>query len=98
MSDLPPNTEITIRLGFDIRHSSRNAIDYLTGYQLLDPHTQFGHPCEAANPTVGTSPAPTPYSERLIDTPNATIPANSFARLPTQTIRDGSKKNMSLWG
>ena len=24
MSDLPPNTKITIRLGFDIRHSSRN--------------------------------------------------------------------------
>ena len=28
MSDLPPNTQITIRLGFDIRHSGRSAIDY----------------------------------------------------------------------
>src|SRR6266516_88452 len=102
MSDLPSNTQITITLGFDIRHSSRNAIDYLTGFQLLDPHTQFGHPCEAVNPTVGTSLPPTPDDERDIDTPkatpNATIPANSFNSLPTQTLRDGSKRKMSLWG
>src|SRR6266496_2002383 len=102
MSDLPPNTTITIRLGFDIRHSSRNAIDYLTGFQLLDPHTQFGHPPEEVNPTVGTTlfmePPPLPDSELLIATPNATIPANSFNNLPTQTLRDASKRKMSLWG
>ncbi len=101
MSDLPANTQITIRLGFDIRHSSRNAIDYLTGFQLLDPHTQFGHPPEEVNPTVGTSlfeEPPTPDSELTIATPNATIPANSFNKLPTQTLRDASKRKMSLWG
>src|SRR6266567_6113386 len=102
MSDLPPNTQITIRLGFDIRHSSRNAIDYLTGFQLLDPHTQFGHPPEEVNPTVGTTlfqePPPSPDSELTISMPNATIPANSFAKLPTQTLRDASKRKMSLWG
>src|SRR3989454_416200 len=101
MTDLPPRTQITIRLGFDIRHSSRNAIDYLTGFQLLDPHAQFGHPPEEVNPTVGTSlfmePPPLPDSELTIATPNATIPANSFNNLPTQTLRDASKRKMSLW-
>src|SRR5881296_1310144 len=101
MSDLPPNTQIAIRLGFDIRHSSRNAIDYLTGFQLLDPHTVFGHPAEEVNPTVGTSlfqEPPTPDSELQIDTPKATIPANSLNNLPTQTLRAGSERKMSLWG
>src|SRR6266567_6132514 len=102
MSDLPANTQITIRLGFDIKHSDRNAIDYLTGFQLLDPHTQFGHPPEEVNPTVGTTlfmePPPMPDSELTIATPNATIPANSFNNLPTQTLRDASKRKMSLWG
>ncbi len=102
MSDLPANTQITIRLGFDIKHSDRNAIDYLTGFQLLDPHTQFGHPPEEVNPTVGTTlfqePPPSPDSELTIATPNATIPANSFANLPPQTLRDASKRKMSLWG
>ena len=101
MSDLPANTQVTIRLGFDIKHSGRNAIDYLTGFQLLDPHNQFGHPPEEVNPTEGTSlfeEPPTPDSELTIATPNATIPANSFANLPTQTLRDASKRKMSLWG
>src|SRR5437867_2864562 len=99
MSDLPPNTTITIRLGFDIKHSNRNALDYLTGYQLLDPHTQFGHTCEVVDPLVGLSgSAPTPFTELAIDTPKATIPATSFAALPPQTLRDASKQKMSLWG
>src|SRR5947207_15149862 len=66
MSDLPANTQITIRLGFDIKHSGRNAIDYLTGFQLLDPHHQFGHPPEEVHPTDGPSlfeERPTPDSD-----------------------------------
>ena len=99
MSDLPANTTITIRLGFDIKHSNRNALDYLTGYQLLDPHTQFGHLCEVVDPLVGLSgSAPSPFTELTIDTPKATVPAASFAALPTQTLRDASKRKMSLWG
>ena len=97
MSDLPPNTTITITLGFDIRHSSRNALDYLTGFQLLDPHTQFGHLCEVVDPTVGLS-VPTPFTEWPIPLPNAAIPANSFDKLPTQSLRNSSRTNMSLWG
>src|SRR5437016_11508286 len=101
MTDLPPRTQITIRLGFDIRHSSRNALDYLTGFQLLDPHTQFGHAAEVVNPTVGTSlfeNPPTPDSELAFDTPKAAIPLSSFNSLPAQTLRPGSEKKMSLWG
>src|SRR5437867_10910980 len=43
-------------------------------------------------------PPPLPDSELTIATPNATIPANSFNSLPTQTLRDASKRKMSLWG
>src|SRR5205809_3425752 len=111
MSDLPLNTTITIRLGFDIKHSGKNALDYLTGFQLLDPHTQFVHSPrvgtpEVVNPTIGTSfqvanhpeIVPVPDSERDIPLPLPTIPQNSFNNLPTQTLRDASKRKMSLWG
>src|SRR6266516_2421059 len=42
MSDLPRRTHITIRLGFDIKHSDRNALDYLTGFPFDAPHPPHG--------------------------------------------------------
>jgi hypothetical protein len=103
MSDLPTGIPITITLGFDIKHSGKNALDYLTGYQLLDPHTQFRHLAEVVDPAVGTSfQGTSPTSDLLIDTPTASSPtfppATSFNNLLTQTIRPGFEKKMSLWG
>lgn len=37
---------------YDTKHSGRMAIDYLTHFQRLLPHTQFGHDAETINPLI----------------------------------------------
>jgi hypothetical protein len=44
-----------VTLGYDIKHSGTNAIDFLTHYDRLEPHNQFGHPAEDVEPTSGVS-------------------------------------------
>ena len=39
-------------LEYDTRQSSKQAIDYLTHYQRLEPHGQFVHPAEVIDPTI----------------------------------------------
>ena len=57
MTDLPIGTPITLTLGYDIKHSDRNAIDYLTHYERLDPYhyDAFGHNPEEIDPLIGVS-------------------------------------------
>ncbi len=55
MTNLPTGTTITLDLGYDIKHSDHNAIDYLTHYNRLEPHTPFGHSAETIDPTSGVS-------------------------------------------
>jgi hypothetical protein len=37
---------------YDTKHSSKHAIDYLTYYQRLEPHSPFGHTAEIINPRI----------------------------------------------
>jgi hypothetical protein len=39
-------------LEYDTRQSSKQAIDYLTYYQRLEPHSQFSHNAEVINPKI----------------------------------------------
>lgn len=55
LTGLPTDTEVTVTFGYDITHSGKHAIDYLTQYERLDPHTFFGHPAEAVLPTDGVA-------------------------------------------
>jgi len=51
MTELPTGgTPVTIEIGYDIKHSDKHALDFLTHYQRLNPHTGFGH---AAEPLAG---------------------------------------------
>jgi hypothetical protein len=88
MTGLPTATPITITFGYDITHSSKDAIDYLTYYRRLSPHTVFGHLAEPIDPTAGTPlfgnpgttfPIPVPSA---INTPVAGQPTTSFNALP----------------
>jgi hypothetical protein len=54
MTGLPTGTPITITFGYDVRHNNHMAIDYLTHYDRLQPHTIFGHAAEPLNPVAGT--------------------------------------------
>jgi hypothetical protein len=45
-----------VTLGYDIKHSGTNAIDFLTHFDRLNPHGQFGHgAAETIDPRSGTS-------------------------------------------
>ena len=58
MTDLPLNTSITLTLGYDIRHSNKNALDYQTYYNRLSPHDSFcdssHNSPECVTPDAGT--------------------------------------------
>ncbi|MEN8239196.1 MAG: SdrD B-like domain-containing protein [Actinomycetota bacterium] len=88
MENLPTGTPITVRLGYDIKHSDSHALDYLTSYQRYEPHLGFGHDAETVVPTDGvaglsgtvdTFPIPVPSSA---GSPTPGQPAADFNSLP----------------
>jgi hypothetical protein len=99
MTDLPVGHPITIDLGYDITHSSKHAIDYLTHFNRLEPHFPFfGHPAEAINPISGVSGVSGTVTTVAITAPSsagspvAGQPGTSFSLLPA------GEKVMTLYG
>ncbi len=43
----------TVVIGWDVRDGGKHALDYLTHYQNLLPHSQFGHAAETLDPLSG---------------------------------------------
>lgn len=88
LTDLPVGASITLTLGFDIKHSGKHAIDYLTSYNRLQPHFYASHSTpENVDPLAGLSgtfsapmmfPLPPPSS---IGSPMAGQPSASFSTL-----------------
>src|SRR5207249_44990 len=69
------NGQHTLDIEWDLKSGGANAIDYLTHYQCLDPHTLFGHAPElvdpllglaVTNPTINTAPIPTPIASQIV--------------------------------
>jgi hypothetical protein len=89
MSSLPTGTPITITFGYDVKHSDKFAIDYLTQYHRLEPHIVFGHPAEPQDPTAGTALNPLVFTTFPIPVPTAVgspmpgQPTSSFNALPS---------------
>ena len=44
---------VELILEYDTRHSGANALDFMTGYDNLEPHDIWGHPAEDIFPTEG---------------------------------------------
>lgn len=102
MKDLPlgPNTVV---IEWDVRHSSANAIDFITHYQRVNESIQpcgpANHPedivagCNPASFTTFDIPAPTG-----VNSPIAGLPENSFNALPVaqrrMTMYNGTITNM----
>ena len=98
MEDLPTGTPITLTLGYDIKHSGKQALDYLTHYQRLEPHDLFGHATETVDPTDDVSGVSgVPDSTFPILAPSSSSspvlgqPGDSFNDLPA------NERVMSLW-
>src|SRR4030042_3119214 len=98
MEDLPVSSSITLTLGYDIKHSDKHALDYLTHFNRLEPHSPFGHTAETIDPasgisglsaTVTTYSIPSPSS---VGSPVSGQPTTSFDALPA------GEKLMTLYG
>jgi hypothetical protein len=100
MSAVPtsgPNSTVTLVLGYDIRHSNTNALDFLTQYEwndVPDHQFSFGHPAENVDPTTGTAFSGDPDSTFAIPTPTPL----SAGALATFNAIPAEKRVMSLWG
>ncbi len=64
MTSLPVGVPIKLTMEFDATSNNKIAIDFITRYNRLEPHDQFGHPAEVINPltgVAGTFAAPTTF-------------------------------------
>ena len=100
MENLPTDgTVINLTMGYDIKHSSKHAVDYLTHYFRLEPHVStYGHSAETIDPTIGVSGVSgLPTDTEPIPAPSSAgsgvpgMPTSSFNALPA------GERVMSLW-
>jgi hypothetical protein len=105
MNSLPTDgTIIELVIGYDVKHSGKHAVSYLTHYQRLEPHVNtFGHPAEEIDPLAGVSGVPItattmaipePRVSKLIDCRPGDLqqPSASFI------VLNSDEKEMSLYG
>jgi len=52
LTGLTNGRSYTYIISYDTKNSDAMAIDYLTHYQRLEPHSPFGHPAEVINPLI----------------------------------------------
>ncbi|MBI5037148.1 MAG: DUF11 domain-containing protein [Candidatus Kerfeldbacteria bacterium] len=88
LTGLPTATPITITFGYDIKHSDRHAIDYLTQYDRTDVSVNPINDIPAASGLPNTFAIPAPSS---VGSPVAGQPTNSFNNLPA------AERVMSIW-
>ena len=58
LTDMPLATEVRLILGYDIKHSDKHALDFLTHFNRIDDpehQTVFGHPPETIDPLIGVT-------------------------------------------
>jgi hypothetical protein len=104
ISGLTSDVVYTYIIGYDTRVGGKMALDFLTHFQRLTPHTQFGHGAEEIKPLDGLSPtylagitnfgSPSTYE---IPLPNNNIPAVGGAQQPT-SFAAGQPRNMTMYG
>jgi len=104
LTNLPVGETVTLILGYDVKHSNRNAIDFLTHYDRLQPHGQFlsggQHPAqETVDPRLGTSFAGmNPTSTFEIPRPvvnQSGVPGSVWQEIKNS---DPDKVKMTMWG
>lgn len=94
LTDVPTGVQITIVLGYDIKHSGKHALDFLTDYQRLEPHDGFATNNHGGVPSEGETVDPTIKQDDLAeafpgleaklndppdDTIDITCPSNAMA-------------------
>ena len=109
MFEMPPNTQVSLVLEYDVKHSDHFALDYLTYFQRLDSpfgshFITFGHSPETVDPTSGVTftgpidtfpiPAPSSAGTPVDDQPNSSF-NNLTAGERLMTLYGGDITNIS---
>ncbi|HXF48904.1 MAG TPA: HYR domain-containing protein [Verrucomicrobiae bacterium] len=99
MTDLPTGTTIALTLGYDVKHSDAHALDYLTHFNRLEPHTFATHTTpEPLNPLAGVTGVSATVSTFTIPAPSSAgspvpgQPTTSYNNLPA------GERLMTLYG
>ena len=98
LTEIPTGTPITLTLGYDIKHSRKHALDYLTHFDRLEPHAPFGHSAESVEPLSGVSGVSATVSVFNIPAPSSA--GSSVPGQPTSSFNSlrGSERQMTLYG
>ncbi len=100
MTDLPPATEVSLILGYDVKHSGRNALDYLTHYDRIQPHNlAFDHSAEEIDPTDGVAGFSEP-ADHTFDIPTPPVLNSPVGGQPTTSfgiVSAAGEATMSIW-
>src|SRR2546422_3020337 len=78
----------TVRIEWDIRKNGKNAIDYITHFNRIQPHAQFAHSAERVDPLANLAGTFGPPKTFSIPAPSSAgsmapgQPAASFKSLP----------------
>src|SRR3989344_1881358 len=86
----------TVKIEWDIKHSGKHAIDFITHYNRLEPHSIFGHSAETIDPTSGISGLGAPSTFAIpapssVGSPVTGEPTAAFNALPA------AERNMTVW-
>ena len=100
MTNMPTGTVVTLIMEYDVKHSDKLALDYLTSYDRLDPHQlTFGHISEEIDPTIGITGSSEPADDThlipepiMSNSPVAGQPGISFSN-----VAGGGQAEMSIW-
>lgn len=88
LTNLTPGNPVTITFGYDIKHSSHHAIDYLTSYDRIPENVDPINGVAGVAGLPSTFPIPAPSST---GSPVAGQPTASFNALPA------GEREMSIW-
>ncbi|MGH3862314.1 hypothetical protein, partial [Actinokineospora sp.] len=93
----PADTHSVV-IEWDIKHSSRNAIDYITRVDRLQPHTQFlpAHGQEVVDPLEGLSGTFAGPNVFAIPTPPVSTVVGGFAQ-PTTSFNNLTAPEREMW-
>src|SRR5512142_55931 len=58
MTNLTVGVPIQLQIEYDTKHSGGHAIDFMTYFDNLEPHSVWGHPAEVIDPLLGLSGVP----------------------------------------
>src|SRR5262245_32897978 len=95
LTNLAPGAH-TVKIGWDIRDGGKNAIDYITRYDRLEPHP-FGHAAETVDPLAGLAGSfgsPSTYATPAPSSTGSTVagmPAASFNALSS------GERALTIW-